>query len=570
MLLFSSFSLGGPMANLQRNQWIGGTLKSANRLRQIVGVFAKHGFQNIVEELDLGKFLFLEKLGSSSLENKYTTPERLRMALESLGPTWIKFGQVLSSRPDMLPEDFIEELKKLQAQVPALPYESIERILREEYGKDPSELFEYIDKVPLGAASIAQVHKAVLKTGEDVVLKVQRPGIEASIAEDLQALYTLTLLLEKYRTEAQVLNLSAMVEEFANAIEQEIDFVIEANNMNRFRRNFYDDPHIVIPKVYKELSTSRILVQEELKGKRLNAKDAFDLPGIHPQDVTQIGLRSFFKMIFIDGIFHADLHAGNIFVLPNQQLGLIDFGMIGFLSQKSRDSIAAIMMSIATEDYEQLAFEFLELSPYSYDCDVDAFTHEIQGLFAPFHGLSFANFQIGKLLLDSTKISAKHGIRLPSDLMLLFKSIITVEGMGRSLGEDIDLLAFSNEFAAEVLKSRYNFKRVSKHLSVIGKDSSALLTGLPRQARQALRKLNSPNFHWKIQVGEVTELKRSVEKGSNIVFLGLVISSLTMSGTAALFLESSRSIWGIPAVSAVLYGLAIFYGFVAVYNYIRK
>ncbi|MEC9283127.1 MAG: AarF/ABC1/UbiB kinase family protein [Bdellovibrionota bacterium] len=558
------------MANLQRNQWIGGTLKSANRLRQIVAVFAKHGFQNIVEELELGKYFFLEKFSSSNMEQSFTTAERLRMALESLGPTWIKFGQMLASRPDLVPEAFMSELKKLQAQVPAMPFETVQRILDEEYDRPVSEIYREIERTPIGAASIAQVHKASLHTGEEVVLKVQRPNLEDAINEDLQVLYTLSLLLEKYRPELRVLNLSSMVEEFASAIEQELDFYIEANNMDRFRKNFFDDPHIVIPKVYHDLSTSKILVQEELKGKNLNAPDAFKQKGIYPHDVIQIGIRAFFKMIFKDGVFHADLHEGNIFVLPDQQIGLIDFGMIGYLSQKSRDSIAGIMMSIADEDYEQLAFEFLELSPYSYDCDIDAFTHEIQGLFAPYHGLSFANFQIGKLLLDATRVAGKHGISLPSDLMLLFKSILTVEGMGRSLGEDFDLLSFSNEFAIEVIKSKYNFGRLSKNLGMITKDSAALIAGLPRHARQALRKLNSPNFHWKLQVEEMHDLKRGIEKGSNIIFLGLVISSMLISATGAMFIPNSTLIGGIPAISAILYGLATFTGFVAVYNYIRK
>lgn len=558
------------MAALQKNQWLGGTLKSANRLRHIVTVFAKHGFQNIAEELQLGKFLFLEKFGAGNLEEKYSIAERLRMAFESLGPTWIKFGQVLSTRPDLLPQEFIEELQKLQAQVPALPFESIRRILQVEYKSDLEPLFLEIDPVPIGAASIAQVHRAVLSSGERVVLKVQRPGVRDSIEEDLQVLYSLSLLLEKYRPEFKNLNLSSMVEEFAHAIEQELDFVIEANNMDRFRRNFFDDPHIVIPKVYHELLTSKVLVQEELMGHRLTDTAALEADGVLPQDIVHIGLRAFFKMIFIDGIFHADLHAGNLFVLSEHQLGLIDFGMIGYLSTKSRDSIAAIMMALASEDYEQLAFEFLELSPYSYQCDLDSYTHEIQNLFAPYHGLSFAKFQVGKLLLESSKISAKHGIRLPSDLMLLFKSILTVEGMGRSLGQDIDLLSFTGEFAAEVLKSRYNYKRLGKQLSMIGKDSTALLASLPRQARQALRKLNSPNYRWNLQVQEIHDLKRGIEKGSSLIFLGLVISALVVSGTAALFLPATELVWGLPVFSAVLYSLAIFYGFVAVYNYIRK
>lgn len=558
------------MAMLSRNQWIGGTIKSANRLRHIVGVFAKFGFQNIIEDLELGKFLMLEKISSSKYEDKFSAPERLRMAFEQLGPTWVKFGQVLASRPDIVPENFIEELKLLHDQVSSLPFKNVKNILTAEFNKPLENIFSEIDEVPLGAASMAQVHRATLITGESVVLKVQRPGIKEIIQEDVQAIFSLSLLLEKYSTELKSLGISEMVEEYAGALEQELDFVVESNNIQRFRRNFYDDPHIVIPKVYTEYSTSKVLVLEEIKGFRLSDTKAFEQEGTTPSDVAHIGLRSFFKMIFKDGIFHADLHAGNIFVLPNQKIALVDFGMVGYLSQKSCDSIAGIMMALASEDYEQLTYEFLELSPYTYGCDVDAFTHDIQALFAPYHGLSFANFQIGRLLLESTRISAKHGIRLPSDLMLLFKSILTVEGMGRSLGQDLDLLSFSSEFATEVIKSKYHYNRMFKNASLLAKDSSALVSGLPRQTRQALRKFNSPNFHWKLQLEDLNTIKRSIETGSNIIFLGMIISALIIAGTAGMFLTDIQHVFGMPTFSFTVFILAGFTSLIAFYNYIKK
>ena len=558
------------MAMLTRNQWIGGTIKSANRLRHIVSVFAKFGFKNIIDDLDLGKFLLIEKISGDKAQGQYSAPERLRMAFEQLGPTWVKFGQVLASRPDVVPEEFIEELKVLQDGAKALPFKLVETILKDEYEKPLDQIFSEIEEVPLGAASIGQVHRAKLITGESVVVKVQRPGIRDAISEDVQAIYSLSLLLEKYISEVRNLGISDMVEEYANALEQELDFVIESNNIQRFRRNFYDDPHLVIPKVYTEISTSRVMVLEEMQGKRLSDPEAFLNSSTSKSDVVHIGLHSFFKMIFKDGIFHADRHSGNIFVLPDQKIGLIDFGMTGYLSQKSCDSIAGIMMALASEDYEQLTYELLELSPYTYNCDVEAFTHEIQSLFAPYHGLSFANFQIGRLLLESTKISAKHGVRLPSDLMLLFKSILTVEGMGRSLGEDIDLLSYSNEFASEVIKTRYHYKRLLKEGGLLAKDSSALISELPRQTRQALKKFNSPNFHWKIQLEDINRLRRSIETGSNIIFLGMVIGAMILAGTAGMFLVDHTRVLGVPTFSAVFFGLAGLTSLMAFYNYFKK
>ncbi|MFK8139385.1 MAG: ABC1 kinase family protein [Bdellovibrionales bacterium] len=557
------------MAMLTQNRWLGSTLMSANRMRHIVAVFAKHGFQNIAEQLQLGKFIF-EKVSGSSISEKYSTAERLRMSFEQLGPTWIKFGQMLATRPDIMPDDFIQELQKLNDQVPAVDFKTLRKHLSEQYEEDIDDIFSTIEEVPLGAASIAQVHRAKLVTGEDVVLKIQRPGIYASIKEDINILYSLGQLAENYLPELKVIGVSRMIEEYAGYLEQETNFIIEANNIGRFRKNFADDPHVVIPKVYSKYSNEKVLILEELQGRRLSDPTAFDQENISPEDVVQIGLRSFLKMIFQDGIFHGDLHAGNFFILPNQKIGLIDFGMVGYLSQKSRDSISSILIAIAGEDYEQLAHEFLELSPQSYNIDADTLMHDLQSLFAPYHGLNFSEFQIGKLLLDSSKVSSKHGLRLPSELMLLFKSILSIEGMGRAIGEDIDLLAYSNEFASEVLKSRYNQKRILKSMAILAKDSSALLYTLPRQTRQALKKFNSPDFKWKHEVHELDRINKTIEISSNLIFLGLVIGSLILAGTAGLFLTEGSFILGTPAISFISFTLATLFGFLSFYNYMKR
>lgn len=556
------------MTLLTRTRWLGKTIKSANRFSHIVGVFAKHGFQNILEDLQLGKFI--SKFNKSNIESKYSFSERLRMSLEELGPTFIKFGQVMASRPDLLPDDLITELKKLHDQVPALPYETVIKAIEEEYKKPWDQIFLKVEETPLGAASIAQVHRAILNDGKKVVIKVQRPGILPIIKEDLDILYTLALLLEKYLPESRVFSPSDMVEEFANSIELETDFIIEANNILRFQKNFEDDPHVVIPEVYMEYTTSKIIVLEELIGKRLSEADAFEQTDVDKYFVVETGVKAFFKMVFEHGIFHGDLHAGNFFILPNHQIGFVDFGMVGYLSQKTRDSIASILTALATEDYEQLAFEFLELAPQSYDIDITSFTHDLQALFAPYYGLSFKNFTVGKMLLDATSLASKHGIRMPSELLLLFKSIITMEGMGRLIGEDFDLLSFSGDFAAQVIKAKFGPKRIAKNMSLLAKDSSALIYSLPLQTRQLLKKFNNPNFHWKHDIKQIHDLRKSMEKSSKIIFLGMIIGSLILSGTIGMFIKHSATVYSIPIVSFVSYTLAGVTGLVAFYNYISS
>ncbi|MCB0356670.1 MAG: AarF/ABC1/UbiB kinase family protein, partial [Bdellovibrionales bacterium] len=333
-------------------------LKQASRLRQIVGVFAKHGFQNLAERAKLGKFL-LEKL--TALENIeiYSVAERLRMSFEQLGPTFVKLGQLLATRPDLIPKDFVEEFKRLHSDVTCLPFAPMEQVLLSHFGKNYSEVFKEFDKNPLAAASIAQVYRAILADGTPVVVKVQKPNIEEVIHEDLAVLFTLAELIESYVPEAQIYNPTAIVEEFAKHLDLETNFIVEANNIRRFAKNFSNENQIVIPKVYSEYSGRKVLVLEELQGIPLSHKNALEQEGIDPEAVLKTGLHAYLKMVFTYGLFHGDLHAGNLFVLPNNRIGFIDFGMVGRLNQKTQEAIANILIALSQEDYDRLAYEYI-------------------------------------------------------------------------------------------------------------------------------------------------------------------------------------------------------------------
>ncbi len=305
-------------------------LKHAARLKRIVGVFSRYGFQDVAVKAKLGRFL-VEKFTSPDLE-EFTIAERIRMAFEELGPTFVKLGQVLSQRPDLIPKEFIYEFKKLQDQVPSLAYSEIEQVLAQHFGQNFSQIFKKIDPVPLGAASIAQVHRAELADGQKVVLKIQRPGIQAIIHEDLGILTVLADLLDKYVPETRIYNPRGIVEEFSKSLEQETNFIVEANNLQRFARNFSNDPDIKIPKLYAEYTGHQVLVMEELEGIPLSHMNSLAQEGIVRDLILKHGLRCYLKMVFTHGLFHGDLHAGNIFVMPGNKIGLIDFGLVGRLN----------------------------------------------------------------------------------------------------------------------------------------------------------------------------------------------------------------------------------------------
>lgn len=534
-----------------------------------MGVFARHGFHQVAEKVKLGKFI-IERLSSSDELEKLSIPVRLRMSFEELGPTFVKLGQVLATRPDLVPEEYINEFEKLHDRVQPIPFAVVEEVLREEFGNSLYQKFHSIDPEPLGSASIAQVHKAQLTTGEYVVLKVQRPGIIQKINDDLNVLYLLAELIETYIPESHPYNPRAIVDEYFRTLEFETNFIVEANNIRRFQENFKNDEHIVIPKMYLEHTTERVLVMEALPGVPLSQEGSLLQEGIDTDQVIRLGLRAYLKMVFEDGLFHGDLHAGNFFILPHNKIGLIDFGVVGRLNVRTQAAIANMLLAMSKEDYERLAYEYVDLAPFTDRVNIDIFAKDLRELIAPYFGLTLRNVNLGKVLMKSAGIAARHHLQVPPDLMLFFKSIISIEGMGHKINPDFDILKFSLEFAGDIAKTQYGPQRVMNDMTQMARESKLFLNALPRQLNFFLRKINSPSHAFRLKINEITELKRSIESSSNLLFLGLIIGSLILS-SSFIFVHSTQSlVMGIPAMSFIGYALAMSLGIIAFINYIRK
>ena len=550
--------------------------RNAARLRTIASVFARYGFQNVAEKIRLGKFI-IERISGIDAD-QYSPAERLRMAFEELGPTFVKLGQLLATRPDLIPEEFVEEFKRLHDQVTALPFEQMRATLEQQFGRDLDSIFSEIDTNPIGAASIAQVYRAVLReggvgdspNGAKVVLKVQRPGIVDVIKNDVGVLYFLAEQLAAFVPEAAVFNPVGIVDEFFKTLELETNFNVEANNIKRFQQNFRDDPTIKIPHVYLQYSGAKVLVLEALEGIALSQPSALAQPGLNLDAVMRAGVQCYFRQVFVHGLFHGDLHAGNLFVMPDSTVGLIDFGIVGRLNARVRDAIANMFVGLYTEDYERLAYEYVDLAPFNEEIDVDEFAKDLQDLLAPHFGLNLKSVNLGRLLMSTTVVAAKHRLVLPSELMLFFKSIITVEGMGRIIQSDFDLLPHALEFTDELVRNKLDPSRLKEDALGFGRDSAMLVRTLPRQVRQFVRRVNHPDFAFRLSLVELEEVKKSLESSSNLMFLGLVIGSLMISGSATMFVDNGHVIFGIPLLSAIFYGLAGALGLAAFRNYIKK
>ena len=541
---------------------LGKTMKNVGRLRVILAVLAKHGLSNLVERINLGNFL---NSGIKDSEKELlSVPTRLRMSFEELGPTFVKFGQLLATRPDLVPQDFIDEMSILHDQVQPLPFNTITDVISEELGSDWQKHFKSISENVLGSASIAQVHLAELQSGAKVVLKVQRPGILLKINDDLNVLYFIAELIEKYIPEARPFNPVGMVDEYFKTLQLETNFIVEANNIRRFKENFKDNLNVIIPEVHFPLTTERVLTMQAIDGKPLS--QMHDLSEIAEKynstadKIIEIGLKAYLKMVFVDGFFHGDLHPGNFFILRDNKIGLVDFGVVGRLNFKTQSAIVNMLMALSKEDYLRLAYEYVDLAPYSDQVNVDLFAKELQAIIAPYFGLTLKNINVGKILLSSSSVAARHGLSVPTELMLFFKSIISIESLGQKISKDFDFLAFTLTQVNEVAENFLQPVKVANEASLIFRESRNFVSALPRQLNLMMRKMNSPDYRSKIQLEDFSEFKDTFFKSFTLLFLGIVIAALLISSTLLYSQPTQWIVAGMPGLSFVGYVTSLLLG----------
>lgn len=540
-------------------------------------MFAKHGLRNLVETLNLDSFLAGTPKNEEAHKEHLTIAQRLRMSFEELGPTFVKFGQLLASRPDLIPAEYVQEMSLLHDQVQVLDFATIDQVLTEEFGSTWRQKFLSVEEKPLGSASIAQVHRAQLPTQQNVVLKIQRPGIVQKINDDLNVLYFIAELVEKYIPETRPYNPVGMVDEYFKTLELETNFVVEANNIRRMKQNFKNEAHVVIPEVFFDLTTERVLVMEELKGRPLSKFDSLAAEGLNPDEIIKMGLKAYLKMVFVDGFFHGDLHAGNFFILPQNKIGLIDFGVVGRLNAKAQSAIVNMLLALSKEDYLRLAYEYVDLAPFSENVNVDLFAKDLQSIIAPYYGLTLKNVNVGKILMSSSSVAAEHGLSVPTELMLFFKSIVSIEGLGQKISKDFDFLQYTLSQVGEVAQNFFQPLKMANEASLLLRESKTFLNALPRQLNHLFRKLNSPDYHSKIQVQEFTEFRTGLSHSFNLLFLGIVIGSLILSSSLiygfSITQNASSQIWHwgpLPGLSLLGYVLAGLLGIFAFFNYLKR
>ena len=505
--------------------------RDIGRVRDISGVLARYGFGEVLQRMGFGPKRAAESEPEAAGRSWAT---RLRMALEELGPSFVKLGQIVSTRADVLPPELIIELTKLQDAVPPVPFSAIKEQVEQSLGADLDDIYTDVDETPLAAASIAQVHRAKLKTDEglvDVVMKVQRPGIGETISSDLDILRTFAVLLERAIPETRIYSPTGLVHQFERAITSELDFVIEAENAVRFAQNFQGYRNVYFPKVYRQATSKHVITLEYLDGKKIFDAVASGHAG---KKIARLAMDIVVKQIFEDGFFHADPHPGNVLILGGPEdptFAMLDLGMVGRLSPRLRDLSVDLMVAAARRDYESIADVLYSIGTPTKKIDMHAYRAEVAMLAERYLGKPLKDLEVSALIRDLAQGAMKFGVEVPTDLLLVGKTLMTMEGVGKALDPELDVFEAGKPLFLEILKKRYSPERLGNELLRRLERLSGATTNLPEQMRDVLDDL---------RFGRLTVRTSDADAGSasdrlgRRIYSGMVASSLILAGAWAL------------------------------------
>lgn len=531
------------------------------RLHEIASVLVHYGWGDVVRLLGISHLL--ERAGrllhwqTASEVTALDLPVRIRMALTELGPTFVKLGQVLATRVDVFPPDWIAEFEQLHSRVPPVPFEEIRPQLEKSLGRPLEEIFDRFETTAFAAASIAQVHRAMLKDGSRVVVKVRRPDIVPKIEADLRILGHLARLLESEMPEVRRYHPSQIVQQLQRSLRRELDMVKEARNIDRFAQNFADDPTVHIPRVYWEYCSETVNVQEELQGVPGTDLEAVQAAGLDLGLLAARGGDAVLKMILLDGYFHADPHPGNVIYLPGNVIGMIDFGMVGRLTDRRREQIIDFLNAMVLKDEEGMLNVLLAWSGDS-EVDEERLAYDISEMVFSYDNLPLKDVQIGPLLADVTMLMRDNDLTLPSDLTLLFKALITLEGLGRQLTPDFHMVDHLEPFIRQVYASRYTPAAMAKRARHGLHEMLEVVLGLPRDLAHLFRLARRGSLRIDLDLKRLDHFGHQLNKASNRLTMGVLTASLVVGSSIIMTVEGGPTLFGLPLFGLLGFIIAFF------------
>jgi ubiquinone biosynthesis protein len=543
------------MLSIRKIGVIGRTYRHLNRYRQILTVLIKYGFGDLLELLKLDQYIevglqVISRKRAAKVE-RLTRPQRLRMAFEELGPTYIKLGQILSTRPDLVPVSFIEELSKLQDEVPSFPFSDVKKLVQSEFGTSAAELFDQLDEKPLASASIGQVHRATLNDGEAVAVKFQRPGIRKIIEVDLEIMLHLATLAERHIEDLALQRPVKIVEEFARTLEKEIDYKNEATNMERVARHFLDDRHVYIPKVFREATSSRVLSTEFIDGIKISDIDGLDSAGLDRKLITARGADLILKQIFNHGFFHADPHPGNIFVLPNNIICLLDFGMAGVIDRQTREDFVDLVDSIVHQNEMRTVQVLLRLTSWEEEPEMRALEREVADFMGRHLYKPLKDIEIGKLLHQLLELATNFRLRIPPDIFLMMKAISTVEGVGRMLDPDFDMIARATPFIKKAKYDRFQPQRIAGDVYDLASKLLQFMQQFPKDLLDLASLIRKQKLSFQIEHRGLERMLATHDQISNRISFSIVIAALIVGSALIVISGTPPLVYGISLIGII-------------------
>ena len=512
-----------------------GTVRDLGRLQEIAGVLIRYGFGDMVRRI--GMSAALERTGrmlhwdDPEAMAHMAPPERVRCALQDLGPTFVKLGQVMATRVDLLPPEWTAELGKLQNAVPALPFAEVRPQLVEDLGAEPEAVFERLEETPLAAASLAQTHRAWLADGSAVVLKVRRPGIRDTVEADLRLMARLAEIVEERAPDLRRYHPAEVVQQFSASLRRELDFAAEGRNAERIAANFAGHDEVVVPRVYWEWTSERLNVQECLQGIAGTDLAAVDAAGLDRAQLAATGAGIVLKMVLEDGFFHADPHPGNIFYLPDGRIGVIDFGMVGRVSEQRRFQIVQLLHGLVERESAPVADVLMEWGEGGGEVDEARLQADVGAFVDQYRGVPLKDLHMGLMLTDVTTILRNNGLSLPPDLALMIKAFLTLGGMGRQLDPDFDMAGAARPFLERVVLQRYSPRTLLKRSRRTALDAMELVGDLPRELRRLLRTARRGRLHMQVEVTSLKAFGEQVDRAANRLTMGVITAALVVGSS---------------------------------------
>lgn len=531
------------------------------RLHEIASVMIRYGWGDLVRMLGISGVL--ERAGrvlhwhSTSEIAQLDAPVRIRRALEELGPTFVKLGQLLATRVDMFPPNWIGEFEKLHSQVPAVAYDALHADLVAAIGGEPDAVFARFERIPIAAASIAQVYRAQLQDGTPVVVKVRRPGIEAVVRADLRILDHAAKLLDSEMPDARRYDPVHIVSQFRRSLQRELDFAKEARNIDKFARHFADEPQVKIPRVFWAYSNDRVIVQEEIVGIAGVAPAKLVEAGLDPRLLASRGADAVLRMVLVHGFFHADPHPGNMLFLPDNRIGMIDFGMVGMLTDARRNQIVDLLHALTRRDEQALLQVLLDWSGDAVR-DEDRLAYDVAEVLQSYDDLQLKDVKIGALLNDITALMRENNLVLPADLTLLFKTLITLEGLGQQLDPAFHMVDHIAPFVERVIQQRYTPGALMARGRKGAREAMEVLAALPRDLRHLLRDARRGRVKVDLDLKRLDHFGHQLDRASNRLTMGILTASLVVGSSIIMTVKGGPQLFGLPLFGLLGFLIAFF------------